>query len=324
MFILKIVNFLRWEIRKLKVVIKIFSNKNSLYREKILGKWESKDEGLIIDFDSNAIARISDSEKTEIKRWQLSYKEQIILIIKEQEISLSNKEKYTVIFISNNEMILEANGIKHKWLRKDKKKYEYRLGDMVKNEIFRNKEVGKQYHYDHFVDSIATQYMQRTDKDNQYDILIEIVKDRTIDKKFIPPKDMLLIHLRTGNVIDDTPFTAEEFLSREIKYNNGYNYVKPISYYQNKLSEIQKLKIRSIMLITGFYMNLESSEKSLEYLYRIGEYFRNKGFKVFQRIDFNADDDFVYMCNAKYFISSGGGFSLIIKNIIQKRNGVCL
>ena len=100
MFILKIVNFLRWEIRKLIVVIKIFSNKNSLYWEKILGKWESKDEGLIIDFDSNAIARISDSEKTEIKRWQLSYKEQIILIIKEQEISLSNKEKYTVIFIS--------------------------------------------------------------------------------------------------------------------------------------------------------------------------------------------------------------------------------
>ena len=318
------VNFLRRRIRKLKVVIMISSNKDSLYRKKILGKWENKDEGLIIDFDSNAIARISDSEKTEIKRWQLSYKEQIILIIKEQENCLSNKEKYTVAFISNNEMILEVNGIKRKWLRRDKKKYEYRLGDMVKNEIFRNKEVGRQYHYKHFVDSIATQYMQRTDKDNQYDILDDIVKERTIDEKFIPPKDMLIIHLRTGNVIDDTPFTAEDFLSREIKYNNGYNYVKPISYYQNKLSQIHKLKISSIMLITGFYMDLESSEKSLEYLYSIGEYFKNNGFKVFQRIDFNADDDFVYMCNAKYFISSGGGFSLIIKNIIQKKDGVCL
>lgn len=195
--------------------------------------------------------------------------------------------------------------------------YYYRLGDMVKGKEFRDSSDGREYHYKYFPDSIATEYMKKTDEDNRYDILIDIVKRRT-NAQNTPPSDMLLIHLRLGDVMDRTPYMAKEFLERTIYYQ-GWNYVKPLTYYQDIVAKIKDKGINSITLIGGFHHPLKSKNTSLEYVRLLGEYFESQGFKVTQRLDYDADDDFIYMCNASFFTPGGGGFSNIIKTIVLQR-----
>ena len=36
----------------------------------------------------------------------------------------------------------------------------------------------------------------------------------------------------------------------------------------------------------------------------------------------NPDDDFAIMCKSKYFLPSGGGFSNLIKQFVEKKGGV--
>ena len=55
---------------------------------------------------------------------------------------------------------------------------------------------------------------------------------------------------------------------------------------------------------------------SLQYVNHIKQLFENNGFKCTTRINENADEDFLIMCNSKYFVPSGGGFSSIIKQMV--------
>ncbi len=200
---------------------------------------------------------------------------------------------------------------------KSEKAYYYRLGDMVKGKDFRDSEDGREYHYKNFPDSIATEYMKTTNEDNRYDILIDIVKRRSNELN-TPPPNMLLIHLRLGDVMDRTPYMAKDFLARTIYYQ-GWNYVKPLSYYQDIINKIKDKNVKSITLIGGFHHPLKSKNTSLEYVKLLGEFFEEKGFKVTQRIDHEPDDDFIYMCNASFFTPGGGGFSATVKEIIVLR-----
>ncbi len=193
----------------------------------------------------------------------------------------------------------------------------YRLGDMVKSKEARDSADGREFHFKNFPDSIATEYMKKTDEDNRFDILIDIVQKRTVSKDQTPPEDMLLIHLRIGDVIDRTPYMVKDFLSRYIMYVNGHNYVKPLSYYESLLDSIRKYNIKKITLLGGFHSELKSTKKSLKYVQKIREFFESKGFNVDERINFNADDDFIYMCNANYFTPGGGGYSGIVNEILK-------
>lgn len=197
------------------------------------------------------------------------------------------------------------------------KKYGYRLGDMVKGERFRDAKNGRDLHYRLFPDSIASEYMKTTNENNRYDILMDLVEKRTHDAKQVPPSDLLVIHLRIGDIIDNTTYTVKEFLSRYVRSNIGVNYVKPLSYYAEVAKEAKALNLRSVTLIGGFHLPLRSHKKSLAYVRKVREFFESQGFQVNERIDLNADDDFIYMCNAQYFTPSGGGYSKIVKEIFK-------
>ncbi len=214
---------------------------------------------------------------------------------------------------ANEEVDISSNKNPHDWLG-------YRLGDMIQYKEWRDKTDGKEFHIRKFPNSIASEYMRRTDDESNYDILLDIVKNRTQKSEQIPSKDMLVIHLRIGDVIDDMPQTAAEFLSHEVKYSNGHNYVKPLSYYQKIIDKIKPLSLSSISLIGGFHKTTSGSRKSLEYVAGVRNFFEKNGFKVTERINFNPDDDFIFMSNALYFTPSGGGFSRIIKTMVEKQN----
>jgi hypothetical protein len=206
---------------------------------------------------------------------------------------------------------------------KDKTVYGYRLGDMIAGEQWRDSDGGRPYHYAQFPDSIASEYMRRTNENNRYDILLDILKERTVNESQTPPKDMLLIHLRIGDVIDNTPYMAKDFLSRQI-YFGGTAYVKPLSYFQKILEEAKRRSITSITLIGGFHLSLKSKNKSLEYVKQIREFFEKNGMTTSERIDSPPDEDFIYLCNATYYTPSGGGFSSLIRKIVELKGNTII
>ena len=200
----------------------------------------------------------------------------------------------------------------------------YRLGDMIliKNGYSSryNKKKGFDYHIKHFPNSIATEYMLKTTKSRDFNTLLDIINKR--QPKFYPD-DTLVIHLRIGNVIDRTNVSFDDILTDYTLYKNGRQYVKPIKYYTNLIDTIHNYKIKKILLVGGYHSK-GNRNKSLRYVNHIKQHFENNGFNCTTRINHNADEDFLIMCNSKYFVPSGGGFSEVIKQMVILKGGTVI
>lgn len=55
----------------------------------------------------------------------------------------------------------------------------------------------------------------------------------------------------------------------------------------------------------------------MDYVNHVRKFFINKGFECTIRINNDPDNDFLVMCYSKYFVTSGGGFSKVIKEKIK-------
>ena len=182
-----------------------------------------------------------------------------------------------------------------------------------------------------FPNSITTEYLKATPKKNDLPVLFEIVKKRTTPK-LTPDKNTLLIHLRIGDVIDNSVFSVDELLEEERIYGSqetiirgsslgwrGDKYVKPLSYYQKILKTIQELPINKIILIGGYHKDEEHS-KSEEYVSRIKAFFEKNKYSVKTRINEDPDEDFILMSNATYFVPSGGGYTQLLVKMVKMNN----
>ena len=200
----------------------------------------------------------------------------------------------------------------------------YRLGDMIliKNGYSSryNKKKGFDYHIKHFPNSIATEYMLKTTKSRDFNTLLDIINKR--QPKFYPD-DTLVIHLRIGNVIDRTNVSFDDILTDYTLYKNGRQYVKPIKYYTNLIDTIHNYKIKKILLVGGYHSK-GNRNKSLRYVNHIKQHFENNGFNCTTRINHNADEDFLIMCNSKYFVPSGGRFSNVVKQMVILKGGTVI
>jgi hypothetical protein len=194
----------------------------------------------------------------------------------------------------------------------------YRLGDMVAGYgIF--DQLGYACHKRDFPNSIAVEYMDTTEKRNDLDILSKIISRRNPQQ--LPTEQTLMMHIRTGDVIDSEPYSVDEFLKSAQQNINGGWYVKPVAYYKSILEQIAQVKeIEKIVIISGFHTSGDHS-KSLEYIKRIEHLFIAHGYVVETRINKKADDDFLYMTQSKYFVQSGGEFSKLIANMVRKNGG---
>ena len=196
----------------------------------------------------------------------------------------------------------------------------YRLGDMILLKHERdNKGLGKEHHLIYFPNSIASEYMLQTDEVNNLNILKNIVIKRTTPE-LTPNYNTLIIHLRIGDVIDTSEFSVDDFLHSQKKYISGKAYVNPLSFYKINLNIIRNKPIEKIILVGGYHTGDEHF-KSEEYVQRIKNFFEDNGYIVSTRINNPADDDFIYMSNVKYFISSRGGFSQLTYNMVKLLGG---
>jgi len=223
---------------------------------------------------------------------------------------------------------------------------EYRLADMILYREWRSKENGEKYHLEFFPNSIASEYMKQTKTEENYELLFSILKKHT--KQFneidLPKNNTLIIHLRLGDVIEMSKLSVKDFLIdnksidsslicdknygnvvcniNENTINNSVSYVKPLSYFYNKIHKING--INEIVLVAGCHVLYSSYEKSYLYIKCIQIFLEELGYNVSTRLGKNPDEDFIFMSNAKYFLPSGGGFSNIVKNMVIKNKNVIL
>jgi hypothetical protein len=244
---------------------------------------------------------------------------------------MSTLQKYYIIFLCLGAILGTTSFIliitRGKESFHGNKQVAYRLGDMIKSQDFREAAYGYSAHKANYPNSIATMYMESISKlsaatqDNNIQVLSSII----MSPRFVKYKNsstVIVIHCRTGDVIDQQPYTVDEFLSadRRLRPADKYYYVKSLSYYKSILSEIQKIPSlpKKITIVTGFHTGGRHT-KSLKYIKRIVDFFKSNGFDVATRINKPADSDFVYCATAKYFVQSGGGFSRIIASLVKSR-----
>tara|TARA_B100000900_G_scaffold405073_1_gene414189 strand:+ start:1148 stop:1636 length:489 start_codon:yes stop_codon:yes gene_type:complete len=159
--------------------------------------------------------------------------------------------------------------------------------------------------------------MKITKSTNNYKVLKSIIENHEYKNKKIPDKNTIVIHLRVGDVIDNTEISVDNFLN-ESHYKN--HYVRNLSYYKKIIKKFDK-SVKNIVFVYGYHIDSDHS-KSEEYIEKLKQFFESNNFNVSKRKNQNADDDFIYMCNSRYFVQSGGGFSKIIANIVRLKGNI--
>ena len=190
----------------------------------------------------------------------------------------------------------------------------YRLGDSVLYEKFRNDGNNKLLYSILYKDSIAYNYLKRSNKTKDYDLLYTILKEKSKNNK-IPDEDTIVIHVRTGDVIDDRDIDLESSFKDE---NFTNHYIKSFKYYKDNLEKEKEIK--KILIVTGFH-RMGKKTKSKEYINRLKLELEKINYEVKLSInEFSADEDFIFMSMSKYFLKSGGNYSKLINEMV-KRNG---
>eukprot|EP00483_Globobulimina_turgida_P011576 UN11598 len=90
----------------------------------------------------------------------------------------------------------------------------YRLGDIIERGAHFTSWRGHKLHRLIYPESIATEYIDRTNKDKDYKVLLQIINDRYNKLNLsLPTNRTLVVHLRGGDVIDYNPYSVSEMLS---------------------------------------------------------------------------------------------------------------
>ena len=231
---------------------------------------------------------------------------------------------------------IDLSAFRKKYIRNHKSWSGYRIGDMfLWTKKYKNDAKGWRFHVNNYPNSIATQYMKKAlMRPRRGNILLDVVKDKTNIYKsdnesaliFKQLNETIIIHLRTGDVIDKAPYNIYDILANN--YQTYTYYLRSISFYQDIIHQLQmKGKndhdlrlINTVIIITGFhYGGQHNNDKSVKYIAMIAQYFRSNGYNVSLRINENPDLDFSIMCNAKYFVQSSGGYSRIAAEIAKQQ-----
>ena len=200
-------------------------------------------------------------------------------------------------------------------------KSDYRIGDMIRGvNSERDRCKGKDWHIRTYPKSIVSNYFAMTSDESNIEVLASIVKKRSEQLSAIQG---CALHLRIGDVMEGSDYTVSEFLDQpRLTYPN-----KLWSQYVTCWRSIEycldhHVQSRSITIFAGAHSSWVSDfPKSCQYINTIQYLLEQKGYKVSRRLGEDADEDFVLMSTAPYFIQSGGGYSRLI-NKVRKRLGL--
>jgi hypothetical protein len=199
----------------------------------------------------------------------------------------------------------------------------YRLGDMICHKI-RWSDEGEKYHFNAFPHSIATEYMKKSKTQKNYNVLANIIRERSKFTNDLPKNNDLVIHLRLGDTIEKNPHNLIQILTSYTymqSFRTSSNYTCPIRNIQEKINKLKHYNIQKIILVSASHLDIPTP-KSSKYINVMKRYLEKKGYIVELRLGKNPDEDFIFMSNSKYFIPACSGYyTHLVKTIVKIMGG---
>ena len=205
---------------------------------------------------------------------------------------------------------------KEKFLINENKWLNYRLGDCIKNYSNLRNNTIKNYPNSlgsKFVHRIRSLNLKNETHQDKLNVLNSIIKEEK--KKYtLPNENDVVFHLRLGDILS--------------KYNNDkFNFTRKnwgtdINKLESILQKIkEKHKVSKFYIVYGAHVKNINVNLNKQFLEKIKQLCKKDFTEVILR-NTDPDSDFIFMCSAKIFIKSGGGFSRYISNIVKMNNGI--
>jgi len=222
------------------------------------------------------------------------------------------------------------------WYRcRSLRKEPYRLGDFVRHAgIFKSSKVRRDYAATQHKNSLIRKYHDATDRGTDIEILSGLVP--------FNPSDKCIIHLRLGDVIDNSPYSVDDHWTESHYVDDGVDamngkkwkgsacksqrdckstgYVHPKSFFERVCDLIPS----QVVIVSGSHKNTVHPEKSQEYIKRVRSFLSSRGKTCELYWNREPDFDFSAMCNAHVLVPSGGGFSQLAASVVKHRGGTVL
>ncbi len=237
------------------------------------------------------------------------------------------------------------------WSRDENRPKGYRLGDIIRFQNIRAcPEYGGVFLCKTWPDSIACKYLKKEGELSEsgwlegpaippknginFESLTEIINEFPEISK--PKDDELVIHLRIGDIIDNSDVSAKQILSG-VHWNESCRGRIDTQRYPSKTMTLffyeslplEKLNISKIILMTGSSEHIYKAERekieelkecgknseSEEYVSIVKSFFEASGYNIDIRSGFSPDEDFVFACRAKMFLPSDSGFALVVEGL---------
>lgn len=211
----------------------------------------------------------------------------------------------------------------------------YRIGDLVQGLIhIKNYQSNLDLDKDtliKFPNSIASDYIRNIDSKSLrehtnlnknkelYLHKISIIK-KLLKKYNKSESNNVIVHLRIGDILDhesqDPPNNQQffDYINNDTKLGRVYEkYVKPISYYNNIINELNLAKVNKVIIIAGSHVKCPNYKLSSIYINKIKQLFKENGIHVTLRLGLHPDEDLILSANAKKFYGSGGSYSVLLE-----------
>lgn len=194
----------------------------------------------------------------------------------------------------------------------------YRIGDVVVGGVSKIiSELSRCKEYD---ETLLGRYVKRgvTRKPlkRRVDELANLMNTHVFHGNVMPPDDALVIHVRAG----------DDYLNR------GLGSKSIMKETQNAINHMMKrFQLKSIIVVTAFHYGvadaskLYPSGKRHRYSYKdankdanisvLYEFIRSQKYPVYIKSSKDVDVDFAFLCYAKHLVTTGGGFSKLVRNI---------
>ena len=222
----------------------------------------------------------------------------------------------------------------------------YQLGDLVIQRTRRKSALDEErlrkwskmadprtWHLADFPSSIGADFVRRTTDntttDEAYVVLKRLVKERWEAARATASAEgvggaaaALVVHLRVGDVLEESPKPLATILSRPTAFFPGESwstYAKPLRYYD--ALPYAMLPTRHAVIMAGAHLPYKAYNRSCLYIDAVRRRLLSHGLSVAVRCGRDADDDLVFASHAAAFLPAGGGFSRLVEKMVRMFGG---
>mmetsp|Transcript_3425 Transcript_3425/g.10484 ORF Transcript_3425/g.10484 Transcript_3425/m.10484 type:complete len:290 (-) Transcript_3425:228-1097(-) len=134
-----------------------------------------------------------------------------------------------------------------------------------------------------------------------------------------PPKDALVVHLRLGDVVRESPKGVEELLVCAGPAKGMHTQLKSV--FELLYDARYSTNLSKVVLVGGSHTALEREDPSWFYAFAIQAAYEAAGYNVSLQLDPYPDEDFIFMSHASTFDSGCGGYSRFAGQVVERRGG---